>query len=145
MRGGEPEEDPPHHQAQPVAVPPAPARTPAPGPGLGVARHAAERAMGDRYDASLLRPRRLVSPDGDHRLLRPDNRRLATLAVRRCERRGGGPRRGAAQPADQPGGPRAGAQIDNGLVFGAQVFVEVARRYGVGQEYSTPYTPQQHG
>src|SRR5262249_51436052 len=111
MRGGEPEEDPPHHQAQPVAVPPAPARTPAPGPGLGVARHAAERAMGDRYDASLLRPRRLVSPDGDHRLLRPDDRRLAALAVRHGNRRGGGPRRGAAQPADQPGRPRAGAQI----------------------------------
>ena len=34
---------------------------------------------------------------------------------------------------------------DNGLVFGAKVFVKVARRYGVTQEYITPYTPQQNG
>ena len=51
---------------------------------------AAERTVGHRHDASLLRPRRLVSPDGDHRLLRPDDRRLAAVAVRDRARRGGG-------------------------------------------------------
>jgi putative transposase len=34
---------------------------------------------------------------------------------------------------------------DNGLVFGAKAFVQVARRYGLTQEYITPYTPQQNG
>lgn len=34
---------------------------------------------------------------------------------------------------------------DNGLVFGAKVFVAVARRYRLTQEYITPYTPQQNG
>jgi len=34
---------------------------------------------------------------------------------------------------------------DNGLVFGAKAFVKVARRYGLTQEYITPYTPQQNG
>ncbi|MCW5892444.1 MAG: transposase [bacterium] len=34
---------------------------------------------------------------------------------------------------------------DNGLVFGAKVFVAVARRYRLSQEYITPDTPQQHG
>ena len=34
---------------------------------------------------------------------------------------------------------------DNGLVFGAKVFVAVARRHRLTQEYITPYTPQQNG
>jgi putative transposase len=34
---------------------------------------------------------------------------------------------------------------DNGLVFGAKPFVSVVRRYGLGQEYITPYTPEQNG
>jgi len=34
---------------------------------------------------------------------------------------------------------------DNGLVFGAKAFVRVARRYGVSQEYITPYSPEQNG
>jgi len=34
---------------------------------------------------------------------------------------------------------------DNGLVFGAKAFVNVARRYRLTQEYITPYTPQQNG
>ena len=34
---------------------------------------------------------------------------------------------------------------DNGLVFGAKPFVKVARRYGLDQEYITPYTPEQNG
>jgi putative transposase len=34
---------------------------------------------------------------------------------------------------------------DNGLVFGSKVFVAVARRYGLNQEYITPYTPEQNG
>ena len=34
---------------------------------------------------------------------------------------------------------------DNGLVFGAKAFVRVARRYGLTQEYITPYTPEQNG
>ena len=35
--------------------------------------------------------------------------------------------------------------LDNGLVFGAKVFVSVARRYGLEQEYITPYSPEQNG
>ena len=31
---------------------------------------------------------------------------------------------------------------DNGLVFGTKVSVSVVRRYGVGQEYITPYSPK---
>ena len=42
-------------------------------------------------------------------------------------------------------GPVPVLRSDNGLVFGAKVFVQVARRYGVQQEYITPYTPQQNG
>ena len=34
---------------------------------------------------------------------------------------------------------------DNGLVFGAKVFVKVVRRYDLGQEYITPYSPEQNG
>lgn len=34
---------------------------------------------------------------------------------------------------------------DNGLVFGAKVFVRVVRRYGLVQEYITPYSPEQNG
>jgi len=34
---------------------------------------------------------------------------------------------------------------DSGLVFGAKVFVKVVRRYGLGQEYITPYSPEQNG
>jgi len=34
---------------------------------------------------------------------------------------------------------------DNGLVFGAKAFVRVARRYGLHQEYITPYSPEQNG
>ena len=34
---------------------------------------------------------------------------------------------------------------DNGLVFGAKPFVAVVRRYGLDQEYITPYTPEQNG
>ena len=34
---------------------------------------------------------------------------------------------------------------DNGLVFGAKTFVRVARRYGITQEYITPYSPEQNG
>ncbi|MBM4244869.1 MAG: transposase, partial [Deltaproteobacteria bacterium] len=34
---------------------------------------------------------------------------------------------------------------DNGLVFGARPFVKVVRRYGLDQEYITPYTPEQNG
>lgn len=42
-------------------------------------------------------------------------------------------------------GPVPVLRSDNGLVFGAKVFVKVARRDGVQQEYITPYTPQQNG
>ena len=35
-------------------------------------------------------------------------------------------------------GPVPVLRSDNGLVFGAKVFVKVARRYGVEQEYITP-------
>lgn len=34
---------------------------------------------------------------------------------------------------------------DNGLVFGSKVFVKVVNRYGLDQEYITPYTPEQNG
>lgn len=34
---------------------------------------------------------------------------------------------------------------DNGLVFGSKVFVKVVKRYGLDQEYITPYTPEQNG
>lgn len=34
---------------------------------------------------------------------------------------------------------------DNGLVFGAKIFTATARRYGIKQEYITPYTPEQNG
>ncbi|HSW47710.1 MAG TPA: IS3 family transposase [Candidatus Saccharimonadales bacterium] len=34
---------------------------------------------------------------------------------------------------------------DNGLVFGSKVFTSTARKYGLQQEYITPYTPEQNG
>src|SRR5262249_51197674 len=33
---------------------------------------------------------------------------------------------------------------DNGLLFGAKVFVNVVCRYGLDQEYITPYSPEQN-
>jgi putative transposase len=41
------------------------------------------------------------------------------------------------------GGPTL--RSDNGLVFGAGAFLKVVRRYGLEQEYITPYTPEQNG
>ena len=43
------------------------------------------------------------------------------------------------------GGNELTLRSDNGLVFGSKHFVKVANRYGVGQEYITPYTPEQNG
>lgn len=40
---------------------------------------------------------------------------------------------------------RVKLRSDNGLVFGAKAFVSVANRYGMEQEYITPYTPEQNG
>ncbi len=34
---------------------------------------------------------------------------------------------------------------DNGLVFGSKVFTAMAKKYGINQEYITPYTPEQNG
>jgi putative transposase len=34
---------------------------------------------------------------------------------------------------------------DNGLVFGARSFCKLCRKWGVKQEYITPYTPEQNG
>jgi len=34
---------------------------------------------------------------------------------------------------------------DNGLVFGAKPVVTMVRRFGLAQEYITPYTPEQNG
>ena len=34
---------------------------------------------------------------------------------------------------------------DNGLVFGSKVFTALTNKYGVKQEYITPYTPEQNG
>jgi putative transposase len=44
-----------------------------------------------------------------------------------------------------PGQAALALRSDNGLVFGAKVFVAVVRRYGLEQEYITPYTPEQNG
>ena len=44
-----------------------PAGAPPPGPGLDFARESSERAVGDRYDASLHASGRVVPPDRDHR------------------------------------------------------------------------------
>src|SRR5207249_2463103 len=99
--GGEPQEDSPDFEGQWLAGPAEASRTTAAGPRLGLSGGAAERTMGDRCDARLLRPGRLVSPDGDHRLLRPDDRRLASLAVRRGPDRGGGVGGRAARSSDR--------------------------------------------
>ena len=42
------------------------------------------------------------------------------------------------------GSPELMLRSDNGLVFGSKVFVEVVKRYGLDQEYITPYTPEQN-
>jgi hypothetical protein len=63
------EESPSHPEAEPVVGPAAPAGPSPAGPGLGVAGDPAGRTVGDRYHPSLLRPRRVVSPDRAHRLL----------------------------------------------------------------------------
>ena len=44
-----------------------------------------------------------------------------------------------------PNGNGLTLRSDNGLVFGAKPFVKVVRRYGLDQEYITPYTPEQNG
>lgn len=43
------------------------------------------------------------------------------------------------------GSPELMLRSDNGLVFGSKVFVKVVKRYGLDQEYITPYTPEQNG
>lgn len=34
---------------------------------------------------------------------------------------------------------------DNGLIFGSKIFVSIVSNWGIGQEYITPYTPEQNG
>ena len=34
---------------------------------------------------------------------------------------------------------------DNGLVFGSRQYMKLAREYGLGQEFITPYTPEENG
>jgi hypothetical protein len=75
--------------------------------GLGLGSEPAERAVGHRYDAPLLRPRWVVPPDGDHRLPRPHDRRLAVGALRDRGGGGRGPRGRGAEPRDCGGGDRA--------------------------------------
>lgn len=41
--------------------------------------------------------------------------------------------------------PELTLRSDNGLVFGSKMFVSVVKRYGLDQEYITPYTPEQNG
>ena len=43
------------------------------------------------------------------------------------------------------GHPLLTLRSDNGLVFGAKVFTSVVHRYGLEQEYITPYSPEQNG
>ena len=106
----------------------------------------AERALGDRHHASLLRPRRLVPPDGDHRLLRPHDRRLAAC-------RGPGIAGVAAAALEEALRAR---QIDahDAAARAALGQRPRLRRQGLrgggaalraDQEYITPYTPQQNG
>ncbi len=57
---------------------------------------------------------------------------------------------GALEDALRARGLRTGKnsltlRSDNGLVFGAKAFVGVVNRYGLNQEYITPYTPEQNG
>jgi putative transposase len=44
-----------------------------------------------------------------------------------------------------PGSNGLVLRADNGLVFGAKPFVAIVRRYGLEQEYITPYCPEQNG
>src|SRR5690242_3180197 len=69
----QPQEGPSDSQSERLAGAAAASRSATPGAGVGLADDPAERTVGGGYDASLLRPRRLVPPDGDHRLLRPDH------------------------------------------------------------------------
>jgi putative transposase len=41
--------------------------------------------------------------------------------------------------------PSLTLRSDNGLVFGSKAFVSVVKRYGLNQEYITPYSPEQNG
>jgi len=45
----------------------------------------------------------------------------------------------------EPGNHELTVRSDNGLVFGAKPFVAVVNRYQLGQEYITPYSPEQNG
>jgi hypothetical protein len=65
----EPQAYPSHSEGERLADPPAAARATAPSARLDVAGRATKHAVGNRCDARLLRPGRVVSPDGDHRLL----------------------------------------------------------------------------
>ena len=42
-------------------------------------------------------------------------------------------------------GQTVALRSDNGLVFGSKEFVGVVKKYGLDQEYITPYTPEQNG
>ena len=71
---------------------------------------------------------------------------MALVAVGDRPRRGGGAGRCAARSRSIPHGHEPlTLRSDNGLVFGAQGFVSVVRRYGLEQEYITPYSPEQNG
>ena len=90
------------------------------------------RMNGGRWTPRISsRPGWLVSPDGDHRLLRSRDRRLA--AVEDGHRAGGCelPSRTRCATARSTSATELTLRSDNGLVFGAKAFVAVVRRYGV--------------
>lgn len=142
---GEPEEGAPHHQAQRLAGAAQVAGEAPTGAGLDVACEQGERALGGRRDARLLRSRRLVSPDGDHRLLGPDDRWVAAVEDRVAKIAAAALEDALRAREIDPAKNELTLRSDNGLVFGAKPFVKVVRRYGLDQEYITPYTPEQNG
>jgi putative transposase len=89
--------------------------------------------------------------DTTHLFTRQDGWCHLTAIIDRCDRTIVGWRHSRSGIADvrtrriTATSPALLLRSDNELVFGAKTFVAVARRYGLSQEYITPYTPEQNG
>jgi putative transposase len=70
---------------------------------------------------------------------------LEAVPLGHCRCGSGRTRGRAPSPSDRRGIARTAAAVGHGLAFGAKAFVAVVRRYRLGQEYITPYTPEQNG
>jgi transposase InsO family protein len=107
----------------------------------------AARTVGDGCDAHRLRLRRVGTSGRGDRLPRPRARWVRVARRGRAKEAERALEAACIERSEHSGqtGIPVLRSLDNGLVFGAKVFLHVVRRYSLNQEYITPYSPQQNG